>query len=194
MQISTYLKELDATKINMSIDNSWYYHDFRGDLDLFANILAKGILCKKELGIRKNTTNGYNGMYYISITKYSEDPISIFKKIDSRPLIIISNKVKAIKTKPSSNIIYDWSCNTPLPFRTSSYSDEWQIYKKISSDMFVGVYYDLLKGLKYIGEESLLEKLFQIVECLDHFGLDLPIIDGSDKCQLDKKVIRKIKF
>lgn len=192
--MNKYIEKLKSNKLPITVNDSWYYHDFVGDLDVLASILEKGILCKKELGIRKNRSNGYNGMYYISTTKYSEDPISIFKKIDSRPLIIISDKVKAFKAKPRSNVIYDWSCNTPLPFRTSSYSDEWQIYKKVPKDMIVGIYYDLVKGLKYNSEEDLLVKLFQIVEYLDHFGLDLPIIDGSDKCQLDKKVIRKIKL
>lgn len=187
------LKNIELFKTDISIDNSWYYHDFGGDLDILANILDKGILCKKELGIKKNITNGYNGMYYISITKYSEDPISIFKKLDSKPLIIISSKVKAIKTHPSNNFIYEWSCNTPLPFRTSSYSDEWQVYKKISPNMFIGIYYNLLKKLKYSTKEKLLLELFQIVELLDHFKLDIPIIDGSDKKELNKKIIRKIK-
>lgn len=60
--------------------------------------------------------------------------------------------------------------------------------------MFVGIYYNLLKKIKYHPEINLLKELFEIVQILDHLGLDLPIIDSGSKTSLDKKVIRKIKF
>lgn len=196
IETNNYLKELQETKKEIQIDNDWYYHDFIGDLDVFASILEKGILSKRKLAIKKNTTSSYNGLHYISVTRYSEEENSIFQLINSRPLIIIKSSIKAIKTKElkDSTLLDDLSVNTPLPFRKSCFKDEWQIYKKIPPSMFVGIYYDLLKTLKYNTLENELLYLKQIVRYLDHFNLEIPIIDGSDKRKIDKKVIRKIKI
>lgn len=71
--MNKYINTLKSKTIPITVNDSWYYHDFRGDLETLASILEKGILCKKDLGIRKSKSNGYNGMYYISVTKYNED-------------------------------------------------------------------------------------------------------------------------
>lgn len=195
MQVNNYLKEIEATKTKITLNDSWYYHDYVDDLEVLANILAKGILCKKELGIKKNTTDSYNGLHYISITKYSSDKGSIFQLINSRPLIVIGSQVKAIKTTPlnQSSLITSYLVNTPLPFRQSPYNDEWQVYKRIPPEYFNGIYLDFQNYLKNNGQDKLLSNLYVIVSYLDHFKFDIPIIDGSDETMIDKKVFKKLK-
>lgn len=195
MQANNYLKEIEATKTKITLNYLWYYHDYVDDLEVLANILDKGILCKKELGIKKNTTDSYNGLHYVSITKYSSDKDSIFQLINSRPLIVIGSQVKAIKTTPlnQSSLITSYLVNTPLPFRQSPYNDEWQVYKRIPPKYFNGIYLDFQKYIKNNSQDKLLSNLCVIVGYLDHFKLDIPIIDGSDETMIDKKVFKKLK-
>lgn len=195
MQSNNYLKEIKTTKTKIAIDNSWYYHDYVDDLEVLANILDKGILCKKELGIKKNTTDSYNGLHYVSITKCSSSKNSIFQLINSRPLIIINSQVKAIKTTPlnKSSPITSYLVNTPLSFRQSPYNDEWQIYKKIPPKYFIGIYLDFQKYIKKNSQDKLLNNLDTIISYLNHYNLDIPIIDGSDETMIDKKIFSKGK-
>ncbi len=196
MEKSNYLNKINEGKTPITIDKSWFYHGFGGNLDTLTKILTNGLLCKKKLGIKRNPSHSHNGIHYISLTKYFEEEYSIFSLISSSPILIISSEVSAIKTVNTLKrySFLDIFINTPLPFRTSTYNDEWQVYKKIDSKYFVGIYFDLLKNLKRNDEKEQLNKLKQIIEIIDCLGLELPIIDGSDNTKLDKKVIRKIKI
>lgn len=195
MEINKYIEEIQESKVPIVLDKSWYFHDYENNLDTLKSILEKGLLSKKLLGL-KNTKNTYNGVHYISVTKYSTEnkENSIFKLIKGKSLIIIDNKVKAHKAEIKRPLIYHYLTNTPLPYRMSPYIDEWQVYKRISPEHFTGIYLDLVKHLKYNTQLEQLELLYKLVELLDYFDLNIPVIDGSDNTRLDKKVIRKIKF
>lgn len=195
METNKYIEEIQESKVPIVLDESWYFHDYENNLDTLKRILEKGLLSKKLLGF-KNTKNTYNGVHYISVTKYSNEnkENSIFKLIKGKPLIIIDNKIKAHKAEIKSPLIYHYLTNTPLPYRMSPYIDEWQVYKRIAPEHFTGIYLDLVKHLKYNTQLEQLVLLYKLVELLDYFNLNIPVIDGSDNTRLDKKVIRKIKF
>lgn len=155
----------------------WYYHAITSSPDRFLKIVQEGLLCKNILGYSR-TKNGYNGNYYISLSKDIKAPLEesgYLQYIEEYPMLMIAD-IKAIKCfKTNCNTIFT---NTIIPFRTSGYKDEYQVFNKIDSSKFIGIE---AKAYDWSIQEKIseLKNLRDIILVMRKSGISLPIYDYS---------------
>lgn len=157
----------------------WYYHGITSPANRFPRIMQDGLLSKNLSGYAR-TKNGYNGKYYISLSKDIEAEVPLEDSaystyIDKYPMLIIED-INAFKClKVNGNSLFT---NTILPFRTSGYRDEYQAFNKIDRSKFRGIEakaYDWSKKEKL----SELRYLKDILLLMKEFGTYLPVFDFS---------------
>ncbi len=178
------LGELDKIEKDIIIKNAdWYYHGF--DFALMSDILEEGILSKRHLNF-SCPNFGLNGKYYVSVAKDitgKDCALPYYQK--SGPLVILDN-LKVIKCHKSN--FYRLFKYTPLPFRYTAWSDEYQVYDKISPDKIIGfecMVYDWAKN----GNLFLLKRFRTMLEIMQQLKCELPIYDYSRE---DEDVVHEL--
>lgn len=168
------IKDIEfATKL----DFSWYYHAFLYKKANFQSMITQGIKCNKLLG-NSDCSCTHNGKYFISLSKivFSSKDNSAFRNFLEWPGFIIDD-VRATKCiQVSSPTILG---NTIFPIRFSSNFDEYQVYKIITPDKFIGLRCCLLAWYKS-GKREYLENLRRMILDIYSLGLDLRIYDYSN--------------
>lgn len=170
---------MDLTKEIASIETpstrslDWYYHSFPEQETIFTSILTEGIKCRHLIN---KEGSGNNGKYYISLTKdigvdYGASAFYSFMKCCTS--MIVDN----IKTRKCINTyLFHFLANTAIPIRCSGWEDEFQAYKIIEPDKFVGIqcplYYWSANDHKYYLEQ--LKKLIIVMKTLE---ISLPLYD-----------------
>lgn len=197
---------IEDTKKDIEINPEWKYHSIR--LNTIESILENGLLCNDLLPdeYKNKIQKTFNGNYYISLLKnlnYSNNKKRFEHKelfcgwYNDNPLLIIDDKVKTYQTHSiyttKGRFIYHYFINTKLPLRCSCWSDEVQAYKKIDTSHFIGIYYKLINKIIFDDNINSIETLQQIINILDNYNFDIPVIDGSDNKIINKDVIKKIK-
>lgn len=162
---------------NIRKSSHWYYHAITSSPDLLKKVMKEGLLCKNISGYAR-TKNGYNGNYYVSLSKDIKAPLEesgYLEYIEEYPMLIIDD-IKAIKClKVNGNNILT---NTIIPFRTSGYRDEYQVFNRIDPSKFIGIE---AKAYDWCIQEKIseLRNLRDIILVMEESGISLPIYDYS---------------
>lgn len=168
------LREIEKIETkNIVKQPDWFYHGF--NFSRTANIIENGILAKKHLYFPCPNI-GINGKHYISVAKDINGAKRAFTiyKID-RPLAILEG-IKVIECKKSK--VYRLFINTPLPFRYSPWSDEYQVYSKIQPDKIIGIECMVYAWAEQ-GDISKLRRFRKMIEIMKELDRQLPIYDFS---------------
>ena len=129
---------------SMKIEKNWFFHATERDIVTIEKILSEGIQCAY---LRNDKSKqGYNGKYYVSISKKTNVPKSVYNLYKFLPTFIIDG-IKPIKAD-SKNKSFDCFAETLLPLRTSSKKDEYHAFLKIDSSKVIAIGYSLCHMLE----------------------------------------------
>lgn len=191
------LNLIQSSKVKATINPDWYYYSYQDNLYKLDSILASGYLkCRKLQGKHDDKSNC--GNYFIQLCKMNDNTrYSLFNEVKANPLLIISDSIKAYHVLPYDYsdfmfVLTDILRNSRIPIRMSYWKDEYQAYMKIPIDKVIGIYYTVYDNIIKANSMETILKLRSIVELLDFYKIDIPIIDGTDSTIIDKKIIRKI--
>lgn len=189
MEAKELLNYIEDTPIEIKED--WFFHGTSGDINVIEKILNEGIKCAY---LRKEkSTQGFNGKYYVSVSKKSDDPKSIYNVYKFWPTFIIDG-VKPIKAD-IRNQSYQCFRETIIPLRTSYKKDEYHAFLKIDSSKIVALGYNLYlfePGNKfYINRLRMLKELVLLLEKLEK---NIPIYDLSSEREINKEKVRSLKI
>lgn len=156
-------------------DQDWFYHAFFPEEKIFTSMLREGIKCRKLLTMSREYEFGHNGNHYISLSKMetNDDWNSSYWYYEDKPAFVI-NGVKARKCTYFSE--YTFLEMTRWPFRYSMFIDEYQAYKIITPDYFVGLRCSVLEWYQK-NYEYYLKNLKQMIELMKEYNINLPIYD-----------------
>lgn len=177
------IDEIEDKKYDIDYDNylhSCSYYSLK-------YLLENGILCNKMISSLKK--GHYNGKYYPSIMKYLKEYCNktdyAYKYRIEDPMIIIDKNIKTIKSD-INNSFYELFKNTRFPFRNSEWLDEYQVYKKICRDNFLGINYNFsLTGN--------IEILKYICHLLNELKMDIPVVDYESKRMINKDKVLSLE-
>lgn len=173
------LREIERIETKSIVKKpDWFYHGFY--FESTAGIIENGILARKHLNFFCKSDNiGNNGTHYISVVKEINDAnrgFSMYKHIKNhRPLVILKG-IKAIKCRESS--LYNKFINTPLPFRYSPWSEEYQVYSKIQPYKIIGIECMVYAWAEQ-GDIFRLRRVRQMLELMKQLDSQLPVYDFS---------------
>ena len=180
------LNEIEQLETSVIKNPDWYYHGY--NFAFTSDILKEGILARKYLSC--DDEDGLNGKHYISIAKDIEgDKKALTRYKHQGSLAILDEKLKVIECKKSK--FYELFRYTMLPFRYSSWSDEYQVFSKIKPKNIIG-----FECMAYLwakeGNIALLRRLRAMIETMQHLQCDLPIYDfsrqeGDNVHEIDKE-------
>ena len=176
----------------IKIENEWFFHATDGDIVTIEKILTEGIKCA---ALRKEKSqHGYNGKYYVSVSKKTNDPQSIYNLFNHLPIFVL-NDINPIKAD-SKNRIFDPFTETIFPLRTSSKNDEYHAFLKIDSSKIIAMGYDLYHMLEPGYKFSIyrLSLLKDIILLLDQLDKNIPIYDLTSEREINKQKVRTLKI
>lgn len=177
------------------INPNWLYHQVR--FEKLPNILKNNaILSKRRQGDNTITSNAWNGLDYISLSKKDGNYIwnSSYRRFISSSYAFIFDEIEAIETEYVEDN-YDYFQNiSNLSFdkRYSVYEDEYQVKDKIAIDKVIGIKIPDT-NIKHYPREFYDRKDCAIDEFLNIIDgkLQVPFIDIDNELQIDKKDIKK---
>lgn len=179
----------------IELSKDYYYHAFCYEQKSFINMISEGIKSPILLG---KSAQGYNGPFYVSLSKKENCEMSIYNILKDHIMFIIDGKIKTIKTRNFRRYgEYPISCtSTFLPFRVSGYDDEYQKFLKVSPEHILGIKYNLLTDCERnaIQLKKELLTLKAMINDLKNQKIDLPIIDASASRRLNKEKILALKI
>lgn len=173
--------------------DDWFYHAFFYSDDNFKDMLTQGIKSRRALHKKVSLWEaGHNGKHYISLSKLI--PVSLehsayenYKYCFSFVLTGIE-PIKCFKIGAPSFL-----ANTILPIRFSATDDEYQMYKEILPDKFVGIRTILLSW--YLSKDvNQLIMLKKIISVMKREGINLPIFDYSRGIKNSAHTINQDEF
>lgn len=130
------IEKIESIETPCARDLNWYYHGTCKDIEGIKAILKEGIKCGYLLGQESNINNG---RYFISLSKdigAQKDHSSFYSY---RTVInIIIDDIKAHKCIKYFSLL-PYLGDTRLPIRFSGWDDEFQAYKIIEPDKFIGI-------------------------------------------------------
>lgn len=179
---------------NILVSPKNYYHAFNYNHDSFTAILNEGL--KAKILLHKEGT-GYNGLFYISLSRKEDCLNSAYGMLKTRPAFIIDGQIKTFKTK---NIVHDSNyplilCNTFLPFRTSTYDDEYQRFLKIAPEKIKAIRYELNSVIdnrkKFQSKLLILQNIMQDLEILKK---NIPVIDIESQKEFNRDKVLALKL
>lgn len=167
-----------------------YYHAFIYKEESFKKMLKEGI--KAPIYFRKNNI-GFNGNFYVSLSKHIISEADIYKLMINNPAFIISSKLKTIKAK-YQHYYPEFIRKSILPLRGSVYDNEFQRLLKVNPKHFMGIRYNLGEVLYNAkSPEEVIFILFNIVNDLNNLDSNLPIIDLSTQKEIKKEKVLSLK-
>lgn len=181
-------KLIDFIESPSVIDLAWYYHAFWYKPNNFSDMVTQGIKCNKILG-KKDCYASHNGKYYISLSRIvqSSKDNSAFQNYFEWPSFIIDD-IKATKCIQISEPIF--LGNSIFPIRFSSNFDEYQAYKIITPDKYVGLRCSIMLWYQN-GQKKHLENLREMILFLKSQRISLPIYDYTNWADLSIREINK---
>ena len=177
--------EIECIETTCTRDYNWYYHCIGNDVGRVENILTEGIKCRKRLGKKGG---GCNGKDFISLSKdiCVDGVYSAFHSFRKWFASIIIDNIDAYKCIDVDFIpvpIIHLLANTRLPIRFSGFHDEFQAYKIIEPDKYVGLQFPLYLCTKEYEESKndifYLELLKNVIIVMKQFECRLPLYDYS---------------
>lgn len=179
MSLVERVKSIETPSIR---DLKWYYHGIPGNTSVIKNILSEGIKCRNLLG---QEGNGYNGKHFISLSKDvgTDESYSIFHEYRQRGINIIIDNIKARRCIEYNLHLPSILANTRFPIRFSVWTDEFQTYKIIEPDKFVGIQFPLYHWVKVFEEEGIhkgdLDAFKNLIIVMKLLEISLPLYDYS---------------
>lgn len=162
-------------------EEDWFYHGINSSYKIeedFKNIYENGLLCPY---LRHTSGGGYNGKFYISVSKCVEgieEHNSSYLSISTNNIGFIIDGIKPIKAK---NFIYANIIEKLFPFRISGYDDEYQQFLKIKPECLVGVQMSLEIIQKHLRDNPLyLRYVLEILKYLISVGSAIPFYGFDD--------------
>lgn len=188
IEIINYIEDKDIT-----IQSSWFFHGTDPEIETIEKILKEGIKCSYLRGDKSK--GGYNGKYYVSVSKILNTPNrSVYKLFEHLPIFVLDN-IKPIPANKNS-FLADYFIDTIIPIRCSSYEGEYHSFLKIDHSKIIALGYNLyhLLSPNYKLDTEKLEFLRQIVLYIEKINLDLPIYDLTSKKEINKEKVRSLKL
>lgn len=175
------IEKIESIETPSTRNLMWYYHAIHENIEDVKNILSEGIKCRKLLGQKGE---GSNGKYYISLSKDIgvQENISAFHGFRRCVMNVIIDNIKTYKCLDYLPILHllDYSI---LPIRFSGFPDEFQIYKIIKPDKFVGIQcplYYWTKGYEENGNyKYFLDAFKNLIIIMKLINSNLPLYDYS---------------
>ena len=162
-------------------DLNWYYHGIPEEAGAIKDILLEGIKCNNLLGKKGS---GNNGSYFISLSKDIgvDERVSSFHGFRECLINIIIDNIEARKCINYSPLLH-LLANTKFPIRSSGFRDEFQAYRIITPDKFVGIQcplYYWAKGFEEDGNyKRYLETFKNLIIIMKQIETELPLYDYS---------------
>jgi len=175
------------------VDDDWYFHATRNDIDTIKNILEEGI---KSAYLRNQRGNHFNGQYYISLYKNTNEATNLKLWLSKSPKFVIHNISPFYADRKKWNFRYIF-INTRIPLRTSEWDGEFQHYLKIDPSKIIGLEYSLAHILNTGNDIEIKEKLLflrNIALCMEQTNRVLPIYDLSQNRELNKEKILSLNI
>ena len=179
----------------IKINPNWLYHQVR--FEKLPNILKnKAILSKSRQGDNTITSNAWNGLDYISLSKKDKNYIwkSSYRRFISPSYAFIFNGIEAIETEyvEDDYEYYRLISNLSSNKRYSIYEDEYQIKNKIALDKVIGIKIPNADINHYPREfhdrkDCAIDEFLKIIDG----KMQVPFIDIDNELQIDKKDIKK---
>lgn len=172
------------------LSNNYYYHAFVYDHDSFVNMINEGI--KSPIYLNRSG-DGYNGLFYVSLSKNLGCKDSIYDKLSSLPMFIINEKIFTFKTKnglpPSFSLM-----KSPLPIRYSDYEDEYQKFLKVKPKDILGIQFNLFSNVDDSNIRYSMAILQSIINDLENENSNMPIIDGVTSRMINKNKVMSLNL
>lgn len=141
----------------------------------------------------KQNNIGFNGNFYVSLSKHIISEADIYKLMINNPAFIISSKLKTIKAK-YQHYYPDFIRKSLLPLRGSVYDNEFQRLLKVNPKYFIGIRYNLSEALANAKDpQEVIFILWNIVNDLNNLNNNLPIIDLSTQKEINKDKVLSLK-
>lgn len=181
------LEKVEKIEIQATKNSEWYYHKFSFTDERFRNILDEGIKCRKLLGMR---SAGNNGKYYISLLKdlYDDSLNSGFNSFMNVCTSFIISDIEPIRCSVKMQDLYHLFAWSRIPLRGSGFIDEFQAYKMIIPDKFIGLQCPLYNWISEMLDErytadfvDYLLALKDMIMIMKKLNFILPIYDYSRK-------------
>ena len=192
MDYKTFINDLKEDTYPVSLNS--YYHAFVYNHDSFIKMLNEGL--KAKILLQKRGT-GFNGLFYVSLSKCEKGFYSAYNLLKEDPAFIIDGNLKTFKT---INYIREGNysisfCNTFLPFRISPYDDEYQRFLKVSPEKIKAIRYELSSAVN--NEEHFIYKLTilqHLMQDLEQVNSSLPIIDADSHQIFNRQKVLALKL
>lgn len=187
MSILDYIEDEEIT-----LSDDVYYHAFPYRQNEFINMITEGIKAPILIGER---SRGNNGFFYVSLSKDENKKNSAYEIMKHMPMLVIDGRLSTVKVKYYLNnrFNYWWATNLPIPLRESEYEDEYQKLLRIDPKYFLAIEYNLAYNLNRFGKiDEDLSNITKMIIDLENQGVDLPIIDGSNKKRINKEKVLKL--
>ncbi len=196
------VEDIEDKKIE--VDSKWFYYAHEFDENEYKNILSKGIKADYK---KKDIFYHNEGKYYINVSRnyseYSFCDSAYLQNINYSPLIIIDKNIKVHKAN-ETNLLNLILTNTKIPYRSSFYKDEFQVYKQIDRSSIIGIEF-LVKSIierrieskRVIYEKSMTDILMDlknIVLLLEELNINLPIYDYTENREINKDKVLRLKI
>lgn len=199
MDYKTIIHDIEDESI--ILDNEYYYHAFQYTQPEFISMIVEGIKAPILLG---KEGQGNNGKFYVCLSKKEkcEKPsYDIYDILSKNPMFVINRKIKTIKSKNALKEAHHplSFIQSPLPFRESSYDNEYQKFLKVSPKDILAIQYNLFSNYQcyqnnnnYMKHQLLILK--QMIEDLESQNKPLPIVDASTSTIINKEKVLSLKI
>ena len=182
-EILSFIEDKDIKE-----NDNWYFHATSADIYTIQKILEEGI---KSAYLRNERGNHFNGKYYISLYKNTEDAEALKSWLKNCPKFIIQN-ISPFHADRSKFKFRQMFINTRIPLRTSEWDGEFHEYLKIDPVKIVALEYSLSHTLFNLDESNIknkMEFLKNMILYLEKTKSDLPIYDIYSKREINKKKV-----
>lgn len=176
----------------INYDKNWYLHATRLDINTINNILQEGI---KSACLLNKKGNHFNGSYYISLYKDSNEANRLNNMLKEYPKFIIKDITPLYADSDKYNF-RKYFINTKIPLRTSEWDGEYQQYLEIDSSKIIALEYSLSHILHKPGVD-IKEKIFflkELVLCIESINNNLPIFDLESKREINKEKVLSLNL
>ena len=176
----------------IKIDDNCFFHATKENINTVERIMTEGIKC--AFLRREETSQGYNGKYYVSVSKRTNNPKSVYKMFEHFPIFVISG-IKPLKADNKKRF-FEPFMETIIPLRTSSYSDEYHVFMGIDPSKITALAYNLYHILssENIFDIDRLYFLKQLVLMLEKLEKDIPIYDLKSNREINKKKVKMLNI
>lgn len=174
------------------ISDEYFFHATHDDIHTVEQILNEGIKCAY---LREEQSNqGYNGKYYVSVSKKTDNPECVYKLYEHLPIFVLGD-IDPIKADKKNKIFTPFK-ETALPFRTSNKSDEYHVLHQIEPSKIIALGYSLYHMLSdgYKFDIYKLQFVKELILLLEKTNMNLPIYDLTSSREINKDKVKSLKL